>query len=209
MRQLNKYALPLLLACTVSACEIQTTVVKPDNFYDVSLSADIRNKANKYKAGFVENKLEDEEVDGQLTEEEQKAQLARRFEQSVNALYVGNVHAEDNLHRVLDLVEFSTDMFKENAFSDQLAKRSIALSDFMIDYQINAALSSKENQMWDTQIEQQGEAMAEQQSAYVTLQSRYARLKRSEEALREQLADAEEQLANANPTTPEDEPQSL
>lgn len=195
---LRKSVLPIACVCglLLSGCDIETKVVKPPSFYDISLSAEIKNKADQYKPIFVENKLEDEEVDGELTEEEQTKLLEKRFEKSINALYVSNVHEESSLHLVLDLVEFSTDLFKEHEFSEQLAKRSSALSDFMIDYQINLALSSKENQVWDQQMEQQGEIMAEQQSEHEILKSRYASLKRTEERLRDKLAEAESKLAN-------------
>lgn len=184
----TRYVL-LLSLVGVTACDVQTTVVTPKDHYDIAIPRDIKTLAGKYKTDFVENRFEDEEVDESLSEAEQKEQLGIRFEHAINALYVGNIRNEHDLHKVLDLVEYSTQLFQENEFSDQLTARSPALANFMIDYQINTALSEPKNSMLDDQVAEQGEILAEQQSAYMNLKYKYERLKRNEEKLRLQLAE--------------------
>lgn len=202
-KQAVAYALMCCLLGALSACDVQTTVVVPENHYDISLSKHTIATANKHKTDFIEKKLEDEEVDESLSEAAQKARLGVRYEQAINALYVGNVRHEADFHKVLDLVEYATKLFQENEFSNQLEARSPALANFMIDYQINAALTSPDNQMRDDQIHEQGQILAEQQSAYMTLKSRYDSLQQTEAELREQLAAAEAKLAEASSSEPE------
>lgn len=167
------HCLPFVALLLLGACSVQTRVIAPLNHYDMSVPRDIRTVANRYKPDFVLHKLEDEEVDPSITEAAQKKLYEAEFEYAISTLYVGNLQSEHGQRQMFDLIRYATDMFSEDVIYEQLGSRSEPLADFVIDYQINAALSQSKQKVAEKLENEKQAQLAGQRAEFDSLVERF------------------------------------
>lgn len=193
----KKHWMVVLSGFFVSGCQIQTQVIKPKTHYDISLPLSIQHIADKYKNDFYENKLEDEEIIADESDNIRQTRLYHEYEEAINSLYLGNVLNQADFKKILDLIKYATNMFDAKELNQLLEDRSGALSDFVIDYQINAALNAPANRVDNSQVHKQ--VIAEQQALISRLKVTNSRLKSTEKKLRKEIKQLKSKPKKAEP----------
>lgn len=213
--QLRRLKNKLLLASLVavgffSACHMASSTKKTEQQANATVSAtapaeqsnysfhlplDVLQIAEEYKPIYVEKKLEDEEIDDSINITQHKKKLALEYEKAINTLYAGDVKNPNSLQQLLSLIKYTTTMFDNQIMNDLLQKRSKPLADFMVDYQVEAALKATLQSDDDQQSESVKDVIiAEQNRALDNLQAKYDALKRQKEVMKKQEKALQEKI---------------